>query len=145
MQRVTFSTGLSAIPSFICNGSLNSIMPHLSFTHHAMVFISSAHLFSPLSYSLKTQYICMSLEGLPNRQKMFPSLPPLPAGQLCCLCLWAGQELYQTGNLQVALVIQASPCLIPHKQTPTRPNHHHHHPTLCAAHNSALHPLLSLA
>ena len=65
----------------------------------------------------------MSLECLPNRQKMFPGpcLPPLPAGQLCCLRLWAGLELYQTGNLRVALVIQASPCLIPHKQTPTPP------------------------
>lgn len=54
---------------------------------------------------------------------MFPGpyLPPLPAGQLCCLRLWAGLELYQTGNLRVALVIQASPCLIPHKQTPTPP------------------------
>lgn len=43
------------------------------------------------------------------------------AGQLCCLPPWARLEL-RTGNLQVALVIQPSYCLIPHKQTPTPPS-----------------------
>ncbi|CAB1444313.1 unnamed protein product [Pleuronectes platessa] len=56
-----------------------------------------------------------------------PYLTPLPVAQLCCLRLWAGLQLYQTGNLRVALVIQASPCLIPHKQTLTTPHPHHHH------------------
>lgn len=111
--------------------TLNSVKPLCSHPQHAMAFISSACLSSPFSDSLKTQFVyargcvcvCvwMPLWCLPNRLKMFPEpyLPPLPAGQHCCLRLWAGLELHQTGNLRVALVIQASPCLIPHKQTPT--------------------------
>lgn len=58
----------------------------------------------------------------------WPCLTSLPVGQLCCLGLWAGLQLNQRGNLQVVLVIQASPRLIPHKQTLTpSSNHHHHH------------------
>lgn len=134
----------------------------LSFTHCTLWYLLPLLASLLLLVSLKTQCVSvcvcvcmsvwMSLECLPNRQKMFPGpcLPPLPAGQLCCLRLWAGLELYQTGNLRVALVIQASPCLIPHKQTPTPPPKPPpptppSHPLLFSAHNSAPHPLLSLA
>lgn len=136
--------------------TLNSVKPLCSHPQHAMAFISSACLSSPFSDSLKTQFVyargcvCvwMPLWCLPNRLKMFPEpyLPPLPAGQHCCLRLWAGLELHQTGNLRVALVIQASPCLIPHKQTPTpHPPTTNTTPPLFSAHNSALHPPPSLA
>ncbi|KAK9967520.1 hypothetical protein ABG768_001916 [Culter alburnus] len=40
-------------------------------------------------------------------------------------------EQLQTGNFRVALVTQASPCLIPHSQTPTNS------PTLFSAHCSS--------
>ncbi|KAF4097712.1 hypothetical protein G5714_021720 [Onychostoma macrolepis] len=42
----------------------------------------------------------------------------------------SGLEQLQTGNFRVALVTQASPCLIPHRQTPTNS------PTLFSAHCS---------
>lgn len=72
----------------------------------------------------------------------------LLAGQLCCLPLWAGLELHQTGNLRVALVIQPSHCLIPHKQTPTPPHTRTRTtttpPPVPSAHNSVQQLLLSL-
>ena len=69
------------------------------------------------------QLSAISLLSTYPQTEMFPGpfpLPCLPASPLVCLRLWAGLEL-QTGNLRVALVIQASPCLIPHKQTPKHP------------------------
>lgn len=95
VQHLTFSTDLFAMPSFICNwvknSELHQALPFLSFpfTEHAMVLISSAGTSLPLSHSFKT--LCMSLECLPNRQKMFPGLVCLP-------CLLVSSAAFVSGQ-----------------------------------------------
>lgn len=159
MHKLALNSDLFAILSFICKWVKNSELcqaPLLSPTTCYGIYFLCLPLVSfqwqPKDPVCVRARVCvcvwMPLWCLPNRLKMFPEpyLPPLPAGQHCCLRLWAGLELHQTGNLRVALVIQASPCLIPHKQTPTpHPPTTNTTPPLFSAHTSALHPPPSLA
>ena len=135
-------------PLFICKWVKNSATPNkyqlfisltqqITCTHtHARTHSTPApHCLHTRMYQLLSVYTlegdsrntpqqsAISLLSTYPQTEMFPGpspLPCLPASPLVCLRLWAGLKL-QTGNLRVALVIQASPCLIPHKQTPKHP------------------------
>lgn len=106
---------------------------HLSLCHNTLFF-----LILPLFCS---QWQSLDTIDLLTKQAENVSQSCQLAGQLRCLPPWARLQL-RTGNLRVALVIQASHCLIPHKQTPTPPSLHstpppntrtrNHHPTPCA-------------
>lgn len=122
MQHLTLRADLAVIFKWVKNSSKP---PHPSHSVSQLVLLD-------LFYSRLTA-LFLSVTVFRHRgharqtgRKRFPGLPRR-AGQLCCLPLWAGLELHQTGNLRVALVIQPSHCLIPHKQTPTPPTHTHIH------------------
>lgn len=130
LQFLTFSTDLFA--SFICKWVKNSELYQapslpLSITQHAMLFIFIClPLFKP-SVTVLRHTVCVSGclgSAYQIGRKCFLSLSASHCLLVNSAAFVSGQKLHQTGNLQVAIVIQASPCLIPHKQTPTPPITH---------------------